>query len=84
MQILLGNVINSDKGQKTRGVNIKWTLLMVLTQYKHKPGIHNKLKELLKPVFMSLSNDELLAKCLHDKTQHFFGPIFLFTYFNWF
>ena len=38
--------------------------------YNNKPGIHNKLKELLKPAFMTLSSDELLAKCLHGKTQN--------------
>ena len=36
----------------------------------HKPGIHIKLRELLKPVFMKLSSDELLSKCLHGKTQN--------------
>ena len=40
------------------------------TIYKNKPGVHVKLRKLLKPVFMNLSSDELLAKCLHGKTQN--------------
>ena len=38
--------------------------------YTHKPSIHIKLRELLKPVFVKLSSDELLSKCLHCKIQH--------------
>ena len=37
---------------------------------KDKPSIHIKLKEILQPVFMSLASAELLAKCLHGKTQN--------------
>ena len=37
---------------------------------KDKPGIHIKLKGILQPVFMSLASNELLAKCLHGKTQN--------------
>ena len=29
--------------------------------YHHKPGIHIKIRNLIKPVFMNLSSDELLA-----------------------
>ena len=38
--------------------------------YKYKTGIHNKIFRLVKPVFMELSDDELLKKCLHGKTQN--------------
>ena len=38
--------------------------------YKRKLGIHNKIFRLIKPVFMELSSDTLLAKCLHGKTQN--------------
>ena len=38
--------------------------------YKNKLGIHIKLRDLIKPVFMNLSSDELLSKCLHGKTQN--------------
>ena len=38
--------------------------------YKYKSGIHNKMSKLAKPVFMELSDDELLRKCLHGKTQN--------------
>ena len=38
--------------------------------YKHKPGIHIKIRNLIQPVFMNLSSDELLSKCLHGKTQN--------------
>ena len=30
--------------------------------YKYKTGIHNKIFRLVKPVFMELSDDELLKK----------------------
>ena len=38
--------------------------------YKNTRGIHNKIFKLVKPVFMELSNNELLKKCLHGKTQN--------------
>ena len=38
--------------------------------YKEDAGIHNKIFKLIKPVFMELSDDELLKKCIHGKTQN--------------
>ena len=38
--------------------------------YKHKPGIHRKIFPKMKPVFMELSNDDLLKNCLHGKTHN--------------
>ena len=38
--------------------------------YKQKPGIHRKVFQKIKPVFMELSKDDLLKKCLHGKTQN--------------
>ena len=38
--------------------------------FKEKTGIHNKIFKLIKPVSMDLSNDELLKKCIHGKTQN--------------
>ena len=38
--------------------------------YKHKPGIPEKIRKLLKPMFMALSDDKLLEKCMHRKTQN--------------
>ena len=40
------------------------------TTYKDKPGLPAAVRELIKPIFMDLSNDESLKKCLHDKTQN--------------
>ena len=40
------------------------------TTYKNKPGLPAAIRELIKPIFMDLSNDESLKKCLHDKTQN--------------
>ena len=39
------------------------------TTYKNKLGIHIKLKDLRKPVFMNHRSDELATKCFHGKTQ---------------
>ena len=44
--------------------------IQATNNYKNRPGIHIKLKEKFKPVFMSLASDELLSKCLHGKTQN--------------
>ena len=38
--------------------------------YKSKVGIHRKIFSLVKPVFMELSDDALLKKCLHGQTQN--------------
>lgn len=38
--------------------------------YKRKPGIHRKLFQKIKPVFMDLCSESLLKKCLHGKTQN--------------
>ena len=38
--------------------------------YKHKPGIHRKIFQKIKTVFMELSNDNLLKKIPHGKTQN--------------
>ena len=33
--------------------------------YKYKPGLPAIIRDTIKPVFMDLSNDNLLKKCLH-------------------
>ena len=45
-------------------------ILFGTSTYKNKLGIHIKLRDLIKPVFMNLSSEELLTKCLHGKTQN--------------
>ena len=39
-------------------------------KYKHSPGIPIIIRETTKPIFLSLSEDTLLSKCLHGKTQN--------------
>ena len=39
------------------------------TTYKDKPGLPATVRELIKPIFMDLSNDELPKKCLHGNTK---------------
>ena len=38
--------------------------------YKEKPGITAIIRETIKPVFTSLSDEKLLSQCLHGKTQN--------------
>ena len=38
--------------------------------YKEKPGIPTIIRETIRPVFISLSDEKLLSKCLHGKTQN--------------
>ena len=38
--------------------------------YVNKPGIPVKIREILKPMFRALSDDKLLEKCMHRKTQN--------------
>ena len=38
--------------------------------YKHSPGIPIIIRDTIKPIFVSLSDDTLLSKCLHGKTQN--------------
>jgi len=38
--------------------------------YVDKPGIPNVISEEIRPVFISLSDDDLLKRCLHGKTQN--------------
>ena len=38
--------------------------------YKYKPGLPAIIRDTIKPVFMDLSNDNLLKKCLHGQTQN--------------
>ena len=38
--------------------------------YKEKPGIPAIIREIIRPVFISLSDDKLLSKCLQGKTQN--------------
>ena len=38
--------------------------------YKEKPGIPAIIRETIRPVFISLSDEKLLSKCLHGKTQN--------------
>ena len=40
------------------------------TKCKHKHGLLNAVVKLLKPINEELSNLDLLAKCLHGKTQN--------------
>ena len=38
--------------------------------YVEKPGIPLVIKKVIEPIFSDLSKDELLEKCLHEKTQN--------------
>ena len=38
--------------------------------YKYKPGPPAIIRDIIKPVFMDLSNVNLLKKCLHGQTQN--------------
>ena len=38
--------------------------------YKKKSGLPKIIYDFIRPVFISLSNEELLKKCLHGKTQN--------------
>ena len=38
--------------------------------YKEKPGIPAIVRYKIKPVFLDLTDDRLLSKCLHGKTQN--------------
>ena len=40
------------------------------TPYEEKKGVPETIKVLLRPIFDNLAKDELLAKCLHGKTQN--------------
>ena len=40
------------------------------TTYKHKHGLPEAIVELLEPIFEELSKPDLLARCLHGKTQN--------------
>ena len=44
--------------------------------YKDKPWLPAAVIELITPIYMDLSNDQLLKKCLHDKTQNNNDSIF--------
>ena len=38
--------------------------------YKKKLGLPSVIRDTIRPVFVSLSDDNLLQKCLHGKTQN--------------
>ena len=38
--------------------------------YKEKPGLPSVIRDTIRPVFVSLSDDNLLQICLHGKTQN--------------
>ena len=38
--------------------------------YKEKAGIPAIIRETIRPVFISMSNEKLLSKCLHGKIQN--------------
>ena len=40
------------------------------SNYKYKPGIPIVIRDKIIPIFKELSNDSLLRKCLHGKTQN--------------
>ena len=40
------------------------------TTCKYKPGSSAAARELMRPIFMNLSNYELVKKSLHDQTQN--------------
>ena len=61
----MSNVICFVQKQRCLGVNTR-----LKQTDKYKTGIHNKLFRLVKPVFIELSDDELLKKCLHGKTEN--------------
>ena len=39
-------------------------------QFVEKPGIPIAVYDIIKPIFLDLSNDTLLKKCLHGETQN--------------
>ena len=40
------------------------------SMYNDKPGIPAIIRDTIKPIFLNLSDDDLLKKCLHGKTQN--------------
>ena len=56
--------------QLCRGVSTQADIINDTHTYKSKVGIHRKIFSLVKPVFMELSDDALLKKCLHGQTQN--------------
>lgn len=41
-----------------------------LNSYKHKPGLPIEIVRAIKPIYERLTSKEMLAKCLHGKTQN--------------
>ncbi|MBY0580841.1 MAG: hypothetical protein K2P53_04080 [Rickettsiales bacterium] len=38
--------------------------------YKEKPGLPTVIRDIIKPIFIDLSDENLLERCLHGKTQN--------------
>ena len=38
--------------------------------YKEKPGLPSVISDNIRPIFLDLSDENLLSKCLHGKTQN--------------
>ena len=38
--------------------------------YKEKLGLLNVVRDKIRPMFLDLSDENLLSKCLHGKTQN--------------
>ena len=51
--------VSKYQGHKLNGTNT----------YKEKPGLPSVIRDTIRPVFVSVSDDNLLQKCLHGKTQ---------------
>ena len=61
------------KDSETRDVNTwckYWQSQNNGTRYEEKKGVPETIKVLLRLIFDNLAKDELLAKCLHGKTQN--------------
>ena len=40
------------------------------SQYKEKPGLPSVIRDKIRPIFLDLSDENHLSKCLHGKTQN--------------
>ena len=43
---------------------------MEQTRIKKKPGLPSVIRDKIRPIFLDLSDENLLSKCLHGKTQN--------------
>ena len=45
-------------------------LYRLVIQYKEKPGLPSVIRDKIRPIFLDLSDKNLLSKCLHGKNQN--------------